>query len=326
MFKSPWVRVGAVIVVAAAVGLGLWVTLPPGSSAPLRASSSTTDVSARSLLALSTALSQPVYWAGQEHGVTYEFTETADQRTYVRYLPVGVAAGSPKQFLTVGTYPIANAFSVTRAAARQPGAVRLHVAGGGIAFYSRSRPTNVYVAFPGSGTQIEIFDPAAAALHRLVVAGRIRPVSGSASNATAVATKPIASSPAALKKLSSVLGHPIFWLGPIAGTRLELSHSPDGRVYVRYLPAGVRPGSSNPYLTVATYPLANAFAVTKAAAQKAGAVSVDVGAGGVAFFRPTHPMNVYVAFPRADQQIEVFDPSAGRARALVAANRTTPVF
>ena len=148
------------------------------------APSSTADVSARSLRVLGAQLGRPIYWAGPRNGVTYEFTETADKRTYVRYLPVGVSAGSPKSFLTVATYPVGNAFAVTSAAARRTGSVRLPVGGGGVAFYSASRPTNVYVAFPGSNVQLEIFDPASAALHKLVAAGSIRKVSAEANVAT----------------------------------------------------------------------------------------------------------------------------------------------
>jgi hypothetical protein len=294
------------------------------TSGPSKASGSSADVSAESLLGLVRQLGRPVYWAGPERGVTYEFTETADRRVYVRYLPAGVAAGSPKSLLTVGTYPVANAFAVTSAAARGPGSVRLPVGAGGVAFYSASRPTNVYVAFPRSAAQIEIFDPAADALHKLVAAGGIRPVSASSANLSVVRTKPVLTTPAALKKLSAALGRPVFWLGHVSGSTVELSRSPDGRVYVRYLPSGVRAGSTTPYLTVATYPVANGLAVTTAASKTAGAVAISLGNGAVAFYQRTRPTNVYVAFPRVAEQVEVFDPSAGRARAIVAAHRVKP--
>jgi hypothetical protein len=198
------------------------------------------------------------------------------------------------------------------------------VGGGGIAFYSASRPTNVYVAFPGSAAQIEVFDPAADALHKLVAAGSIRRVSASSGHVSVVVTKPILTTPAALKKLSATLGRPIFWLGPVSGSTLELSRSPDGRVYVRYLPAGVRAGSTTPYLTVATYPVANGLAVTTAASKKAGAVGIPLANGAVAFYQRTRPTNVYLAFPGVGEQIEVFDPSTGRARAFVATHQLKP--
>ena len=325
MFGRTWAHVGLVGVVALAAGLAVWLAVRNGNtSGTAKAPSSTANVSARSLRVLGAQLGRPVYWAGPERGVTYEFTETADRRVYVRYLPAGVSAGSPKSFLTVGTYPVANAFSVTSAAARRPGSVRLPVGGGGVAFYSASRPTNVYVAFPGSPAQIEIFDPAADALHKLVAAGSIRPVSASSPNVSVAVTKPAVTTPAALRRLSARLGRPVFWLGPVSGSTLELSRSPDGRVYVRYLPSGVRAGSTRPYLTVATYPNANALAVTRAASKKAGAVAIPLRNGAVAFYQRTRPTNVYVALPGVAEQVEVFDPSAGRARAIVAAHRVKP--
>ena len=136
MFGRPWVRVGVVCVVAVVAGLGVWLAVRNGdtsgsSNAPSKASSSTADVSARSLRALGAQLGRPVYWAGRSNGVTYEFTETADRRAYVRYLPAGVSAGSPKSFLTVGTYPVANAFAVTSAAARRTGRSGCRWAGAG---------------------------------------------------------------------------------------------------------------------------------------------------------------------------------------------------
>ena len=60
------------------------------------------------------ALGIPIYWAGKRAGVTYELTKTADNRVFIRYLPAGVPIGSSKPYLTIGTYPLSNAFIVTR--------------------------------------------------------------------------------------------------------------------------------------------------------------------------------------------------------------------
>ena len=91
MFSRPWARVAVVCAVAVAAGLGVWLAVRNGdTSGPSKASGSSADVSAESLLGLVRQLGRPVYWAGPERGVTYEFTETADRRVYVRYLPAGV--------------------------------------------------------------------------------------------------------------------------------------------------------------------------------------------------------------------------------------------
>ena len=79
------------------------------------------------------------------------------------------ARSSP--FLTVGTYPVQNAYATTLKAAKAPGAVKVEVPGG-VAFYDPARPTSVYVAFPHVDEQIEVYDPTAA-IARSAVAGRM---------------------------------------------------------------------------------------------------------------------------------------------------------
>ena len=146
MFAGRWVRIGAVVIVAAAVGVGVWLAVRHSGSSP-RASSGTTDVSQQSLRALTGSIGRPVYWAGPRSGVTYELTDTSDKRIYVRYLPVGVRAGSPHPYLTVGSYVVPHAYRVTLNASRASGDVVVPVSGGAVAFYAKARPTNVYLAF-----------------------------------------------------------------------------------------------------------------------------------------------------------------------------------
>src|SRR6476646_5979771 len=68
-----------------------------------------------------------------------------------------------------------------------------------------------------------------------------KPAAGSASttasrpSATVNGTTVQAVSVSELRALPTVLGHPLYWAGPRAGTTYELTRSPDGRVYVRYL-------------------------------------------------------------------------------------------
>ena len=324
IFGRPRGQVVIVVVVAAAIGVGVWWFAVRSSGSPpnAQASSSSTDVSARSLQALVAALGRPVFWAGPKHGVTYEFTETSDKRVYVRYLPTGVAAGSAKPFLTVASYPVANAFAVTSSAAGQPDAVKLG-AGTGVAFYNKARPTNVYMAFPGTNVQLEVYDPSAQSLRKLIAAGSIRRIAATVGGHV-VTTHAAITSKAALAKLSKQLGRPVYWLGSIAGTKLELTKTPDGRVYVRYIPAGVPAGATSPYLTVATYPVANGLAATGAEAGRADAVKISLPNGAIAFFSKARPTNVYIAYPGAAEQIEVYDPSAARVHALVASGKITP--
>ena len=66
------------------------------------------------LKSLATSLAQPIYWVGPEPRVTYELTQTTGGLIYVRYLPAGVEVGDRRTFLTVGTYPVNNAFAQQR--------------------------------------------------------------------------------------------------------------------------------------------------------------------------------------------------------------------
>jgi hypothetical protein len=68
-------------------------------------------------------------------------------------------------------------------------------------------------------------------------------------------------SEAELREFAASSPNPVYWAGPRAAQTYELFKTQDGRVYVRYLPAGVKIGDPRPqFLTVGTYPRAIAFA------------------------------------------------------------------
>ena len=133
-------------------------------------------ISERGLETLVDALGRPIYWAGPRAGYKYELTQSSDGRIYVRYLPARAKIGSRKPFLTIGTYAIPGAFQVTKQVARKKDSARVAIGHGGVAFYSRSAPTNVYFAYPGSDYQVEVYDPSASRAHRLVAAGQVAAV------------------------------------------------------------------------------------------------------------------------------------------------------
>jgi hypothetical protein len=106
-----------------------------------------------------------------------ELTDEADGRVYIRYLGPGVQAGDPRPlFLTVGTYPVPDARAAIERTARQPGASLRHIAAGGIALVNARKPTSVYIAYPRSDTQIEVFDSTPGNALRLVLSGQVTPV------------------------------------------------------------------------------------------------------------------------------------------------------
>ncbi len=121
------------------------------------------------------SLETTIYWIGPKSGVTYEYTRNPGGNVYLRYLPIGVAVGTSAAYPTVGTYPISNAYATTRAAARRAGSVKVRLTGAE-AFYSKSKPTSVFVAFPGSDYQIEVYNPVSGEALATVESGRVRPV------------------------------------------------------------------------------------------------------------------------------------------------------
>jgi hypothetical protein len=157
-----------------------WLTGGSSKSSQCKRPATATVVSLSCLETL--ASGGAVYWAGVQLGFVTELTESRG-RTYVRYLPKGVAAGSANQYLTVGTYSYPHAYPSMRRLAGRPGTVKLATPGGGIAFYDEARPTNVYLAFPGVDDQIEVYDPDAARAQALVRSGSIGAVGSEATTA-----------------------------------------------------------------------------------------------------------------------------------------------
>jgi len=150
--------------------------------------------------------------------------------------------------------------------------------------------------------------------------GAIGPSSAAVSTTTVEAV-----SLATLTALPASLGHPVYWAGPRAGTTYELTRTPDGRVYIRYLTGGAKVGSPLPdFLTVGTYVVPNAEAAVAAAAAQPGAVRVPLR-GGTAFYNRARPTSVYFAYAGSDVQVETYDPSAAVARQLVETGAIKPI-
>jgi hypothetical protein len=331
--KHTGIRIGAVLAVAAVIAFIVWLQVggssgtsgTSGTNGPdVPAAAVPVRISLQGLTTLGGALTQPIYWTGSKAGGQYELTKADDGRVWIRYLPTSAKIGEQSTpYLTIGTYPVANAFAATQAVAKT--GVRIPVGKGAVAFYSAARPTNVYIAYRGSDYQIEVFDPSAKDARGLVASGKVQLIPGS----TGASTHASSNGAVALTRLQLVdrakgAGIPIYWMGVKPGVRYELTQTPAGRTYIRYLPTGVRAGSSTPYLTIGTYPLPNAYAVTKAAAHGAGAVTIKIP-GGFAFYEKNSPSNVHIAYPGQDLQIEVYDPLATRAHAIVASGTLAPI-
>jgi hypothetical protein len=178
------VRIGAVVALALAAAFVVWLFVRGNDDSSSKATQTTTTAATgpvaatpAALRALSAEVGHPIYWIGPQRGSTYELTRTASGRIFVRYLPAGAAVGNRSaRYTIVGTYPSQNAHKVLQDLSKQPGEKSTPAPGGGLAVYSTSSPTNVYVAYPGSSVQIEVFDPSAARALRLVTSGRVVPV------------------------------------------------------------------------------------------------------------------------------------------------------
>ena len=166
--RSGPVRLAASLALAIVVGVAVWLIVKGNeSSRPTATSSTGSAATLKTLRALPGEVGHPVYWAGTRRGYTLELTQV-DGNLFIRYLPPGVAVGDPRpDFLTIGTYRVSGA--------RRGGHLR-RAAGGGIAVWSDSRPQSVYLAFPRTDLQVEIYDASATRARRLAVSGAVEPI------------------------------------------------------------------------------------------------------------------------------------------------------
>jgi hypothetical protein len=321
--KKRWaLLLTSVLVLGAAGGGGWFVLRDDGASTPKRASAAIASVHA--LVSLAASVGHPVYWAGPEDGYRYELTHTTDGRIYIRYLPTGVAVGtSAPDYLTVGTYPVKDALATVRAIGAKAGGSLLKLGGGAVAAVDPDHPLSIYIVYPGSSYEVEVYAPSSGRARELVTSGSI--VAAGADRAPVAPIGPTAASISDLRALASSGGYPVYWAGPQTAETYELSELSDGRIYVRYLPKGANVGAQQPFRTVGTYPLRDAFSAVKAIAQRPGATQIKLPNGGIAVTDPAHPTSVYIAYPQGKVEIEVFDPSQTRARNLVRTGVIVPV-
>ena len=179
--RRPELRVGAVVAVAIAVAFVVWLLVRGGDSGPTNATigkgSGPVEATTADLRALSVELGHPIYWAGPVPDRTYELTRTSDDRIFIRYLPRDVPVGVREAAYTiVGTYRVDNAYKVLQQLAKKSGERSFSAPVGGLAVYSSGHASNVYLAYPGSDLQIEVFDPSPERARGLITSGQVEPV------------------------------------------------------------------------------------------------------------------------------------------------------
>ena len=134
---------------------------------------------------------------------------------------------------------------------------------------------------------------------------------------------PVVLSESGLRRVALTVGQPIYWAGPRRGSLYELTRTADNRSIVRYVPPGVVAGSSaGQYLSVATYPFIGAFNALQSVADGGGFMLPH---GGLAVVNSRFPNAVHVAFPLVEYQVEVYDPSPARARAIASSGKVQSI-
>jgi hypothetical protein len=319
-------RAAAVIVFAVIVGLVIWLALRNnGGSSPSSLSSNATAASAEDIKNLAASVNHPIFWVGPRQDNTYELTRLANGSIYVRYLPSGVDVGSSDPYLTVVTYPFGGAYAALKKI-HDKDSVPLTISNHGIAVYSKKNPQSVHAAFPGVDYQVEVYDPNPGTATGLVVSGQLAAFGNlNATSSTKTEPKPAAASVADLTSLARSVGHPVYWVGPKKRYTYEVTHTTSGRIFIRYLPPGVKVGSSTPYLSVGTYPFPSAFGATKALAKEKDMEQIKLPGAGIAVLSKSYPQSVHLAYRGSDYQIEVYDPSAARVHALVASGQVRAI-
>lgn len=148
---------------------------------------------------------------------------------------------------------------------------------------------------------------------------------GGGDSSESSAGEPVALSEPELLDEAGNLGHTTYWVGPKPGTTsYELTATPDGRNYIRYLTGGAEAGNPLPnYLTVGTYSVPDAPAALRKAT--GGDSSKLTKHNGYELLKGSST-DVYVVFKdQPNLQIEIFDPTPGEAAKLAKSGALVPL-
>ena len=135
-------------------------------------------VSVSELVEAEEELGHLIYWAGRQPGRRLELAVEPEGSVFLRYLPPGAAVGDqPGAFLTVGSYPVVDAQAAILRSADSAGVDVERVANSGIVLANPDSQGSVYLAYPDSDLQIEVYDPRPGEAMELIESGAIEPVS-----------------------------------------------------------------------------------------------------------------------------------------------------
>lgn len=108
----------------------------------------------------------------------------------------------------------------------------------------------------------------------------------------------------------------VYWLGPEDGALYTLTSVNVHQNYVRYLPGGVGLGDVGAnFRVVGTYEAKDAFTITQNNAKTPNGVGFTTSDGNAVYYNTTRPLSVYIGLKNTNDQIELFNPTAGQALA-----------
>jgi hypothetical protein len=172
--RLAFASVGLAILFAASAA-AIFLFLRGDDSADESQAGAPAAISAEKLASFASSHDGPVYWAGPITARQLELTTTTGG-TFVRYLPLSAVAGDSARTITVATYPLRNAYATAAARAKNTQMTSREAAGGGVVVWNLTRPTSVYLAYPGVPQLVEVYAPDANQARTLALSGRIRPV------------------------------------------------------------------------------------------------------------------------------------------------------
>ena len=122
-------------------------------------------------------LGKTIYWAGPMTNAKYTLSVT-DTASFVRYLPDGEGASDAGlNYLIIATYEINAAYEAVQTAGNEQDGISISNSDGAAIYYNKNAPNNVYLAYPNTNFQLEIFDPSAdRALQIATGAGLLQPI------------------------------------------------------------------------------------------------------------------------------------------------------
>lgn len=129
-----------------------------------------------------------------------------------------------------------------------------------------------------------------------------------------------------LKTAVAAVGRAVYWAGAETDYTYVLQTFGNGQTTVRYVPKDGDPNNQEAvYRVMGSYPIKDAFGVTTKAGQTEGSVLLTNSDGSIVVYNKAKTSNVYVAFPGVDVQIEIFDPTPGKALEVATSGKITPV-